>query len=676
MRRPTVFAFFTALLGLLGATAVLAAGPSTQEVQGEKVFAAGELETLSLDGEGILRPGPAFEAIELAAPSSWAAVSSGDATWIGTGNSGELLRVDAAGTILRVGTGDTLMVTALAALEQGGVAAAVAPGGRILRVAADGTTEPLATLPVEFVWGLLPGPRGSLIAATGEPGALYRIDAFGAAEKLADVGDDHARCLTRQGKRLLVGTAPKGLVVAIEGEEVSVVRDVEAAEVVGIVALDDGGLIVAANADQAGGNAQVLGGLLKQLVSEPETKPGQKPQERPSLQDGRIVWLEPSGAVTTLWEEKKVAVLALAPDGAGAVAGTYPSGRLIRVEPSEPPAILADLPEAEASVLLAGKGGLDAVVTSNPAVLHRRAPRDAPRGIWTSKPLDGGAVARWGHLFASGQGIAKIEIRSGETEKPDDSWSAWTPSASFDGASGRTDVTARFLQLRATLEGGDAALRSISVVVAAPNRAPVLEEITVKRPGKKDEAGIPDPTPKRQVAWKAKDPDEDRLLVRLEANREGSPHWIRLVDDEVLEKPQYEWDTSGLPDGRYRLRLTLSDAPDTAPQLAREVVRVTPAERIDNTPPRVTVRTQPAGDRLLVEADVEDQPGGRVGAVRVSIDGGPWVVLAARDGILDTASETLEASVKKPDAGAHDVVVQARDIDGNVGAGATVLQVR
>ncbi len=299
-----------------------------------------------------------------------------------------------------------------------------------------------------------------------------------------------------------------------------------------------------------------------------------------------------------------------------------------------------------------------------------------PGAVWTSKPLDGGAVARWGRLFVSGAGITKLEIRSGETEKPDDTWSAWASSAQFDGQSGRTDAAARFLQLRATLEGGDAALRSISVVVAAPNRAPVIDEITIKRPGKKDATGIPDPTPKRQISWKAKDPDGDRLRVRLEANREGSPHWIRLVDDEVLAKGQYEWDTSGLPDGRYRIRLALSDAPDTAPQLAREVVRTTPAERIDNTPPHVTVRTQSAGDTLLVIADVADQPGGRVGAVRVSIDGGAWTVMAARDGILDTAKEVLEATLKLPVAGAHDVVVQARDIEGNVGAGAAVLHVR
>jgi len=97
---------------------------------------------------------------------------------------------------------------------------------------------------------------------------------------------------------------------------------------------------------------------------------------------------------------------------------------------------------------------------------------------------------------------------------------------------------------------------------------------------------------------------------------------------------------------------------------------------VDNTPPRVTVRARPAGDRLLVEGEVNDQPGGRVALIRVSIDGSPWQVLGAADGILDEASEAFAATVEAPKSGAHDVVVQAKDADGNTGAGATVVEVR
>ncbi len=660
---------------LLGTLPSLAAAPRTERIGGEKGFSDGDLQSLSLDEEGVLRPGPSFESTELGCPTAWAAVQNGGATWIGTGNAGEVLRVSADGEIKRIGTGDTLLVTALAPLPGGSVAAAVAPGGIVYKVSPEGETEELTTLPVEYVWAMAPDVRGGLLAVTGMPGALWRIDAFGAVEKVADVGDDHARCMTRRGDEILVGTAPKGRVVSVRDGKLDVLRDLEAEEVIGIVALGDGSLLVAANDDDAGGNPQALSNLLNQIGNIPPAGAKKKAPERATLQSGQVLWLEKSGAVTEIWSGKKVAALAMVADGDGAILGTYPSARLFRVQPGESPALIADLPEAEASVLLPGKNGLQAVVTSNPAFLHVRKD-GADGGTWTSKPLDGGAISRWGAVRTVGDGVKSLEYRSGETDEPDDSWSDWKNAASFENGQGATGAKGRFLQLRATLAGRSAELRGVEVVVAGPNRAPTITELDVSRPGKKDEAGIPEPTTIRNVGWKSEDPDGDDLMYRVEANRDGSPHWMVLVDDEILSKPQDSWDTAGIPDGTYRVRVTASDAPANPPEDARTTVRTSAPFRVDNTPPRVTVRARPSGDRLLVEGEVADQPGGRVAQIRASIDGGPWQVLGASDGLLDEADEAFSASLDSPGAGAHDVVVQSRDVDGNVGAAAAVVRIR
>lgn len=667
--------FLPVLLAFLLVVPSFAAAPRIERIGGEKAFADGDLDALTLDEDGILRPGPSFEGVDLACPTAWAALEHGGATWIGTGNQGEVLRIDAEGEVQRIATGDTLLVTALAPLPAGTVAAAVVPGGVVHRVTAEGETEALATLPAEYVWSLAPDVRGGLLATTGMPAALWRIDAFGAVEKVADLDDDHARCMTRRGDEVLVGTAPKGLVLSVREGSVEVVRDLEAEEVIGIVALESGGLLVAANDDDAGGNPQALTNLLNQLGNIPPSNGNKKAPDRASLQNGEVLWLEPGGAVTQLWAGKKIAALAMIPDGNGAILGTYPSGRLYRVEPDRAPALVADLPEAEASVLLAHDGGLGGVVTSNPAFLHRRK-GEAVLGTWTSEPIDAQAVARWGVVTTVGHGVETLEYRTGETKEPDDSWSAWKAAGGFDGRRGTTGAMARFLQVRTKLQGSDAELRAIEVVVAAPNRAPVIGELAVERPGKKDATGIPEPTTQRTVKWKSEDPDGDSLEVDVHANRDGSPHWIELVDGEMLSKPQHEWDTAGIPDGLYRIRVRVTDAPDNAPDVARETTRITAPFRVDNTPPRVTVRARPSGDRLVVEGEVADQPGGRIAQIRVSIDGGPWQVLGAADGLLDEASEAFAASLEAPAAGGHDVVVQSRDADGNVGAGATVVTIR
>jgi hypothetical protein len=660
-----------ALLAALGTRPAQAGGPKPLEVAGEDEFAKGTLENLSLDGDGVLRLGPAFDAVPLEAPTAWAAVVSGKALWVGCGNDASVRRVGADGKVEVHALGDGLMVTALAPLPEGGVAAAVFPGGRIVRVGLDGKVTALATVEAEHVWALLPGAKGGLVAASGMPGAVWAVDAAGTVTKVCDVDDDHARCLAGTADDLLVGTGGKGRVLSVKGAKVAVLRDLEQDEVVGIVRRADGSLLVAANTDAAGGNVQALGNLVKQIASPPPVRGEAKElKERPALQDGAVLHLEVSGAVTTLWEAKKTALLTLVADGEGAVAGTYPSGRVLRVEPSKSAAILADLPEAEASVLVADGGSLSAVVTSNPAVLHRRR-ADAREGSFRTAPLDAGAVARWGRLTLAGRGVKGARWRSGETSEPDATWSEWADCAGFDGTTGGTGPTARCLQVEVVLAGTDAELRALSVVTEAPNRAPVLSAFTLGKPKGKD-AG---PTAQREIGWKVADADEDDLVTTVEVQRDGSSRWSALVKDEALGKAGTSWDTTGLPDGLYRVRVTVSDSPSNPVGRARTAVLVSPPQRIDNTAPRVTATVRLVGAEFVLEGEAQDQPGGQVVTVRVAVDGGPWQALPARDGLFDGPTEGFRVAFPSPGAGEHDVVVQALDADDTPGAAAMPLTV-
>jgi hypothetical protein len=649
-----------------------AGGPTTRELAGESDFAKGTLEALTLGADGILRVGARFAATPLDAPTAWSGARSGDALWVGCGNDASLRRVVASGAPEVVALGDGLMVTALAPLSGGGVAAAVFPGGRLVRVSAEREVAPLATLEAEHVWALLPGRDGSLVAATGVPGALWRVASDGAVTKLCDVDDEHARCLGGSDGALLVGTGGKGRVLAYDGTALKVVRDLAQDEVVGVVRLADGSLVVAANSDAGGGNAQQLSTLLRQLAQPPATRGEQKAQERSALQDGTLLHLEASGAVTTLWEGKKTALLALVPDGAGVAAGTYPSGRVLRAVPGRKAEVLADLPEAEASVLVSGAAGLEAVVTSNPAVLHRPGTA-AAEGRFTSAPLEAGALARWGALRVVGRGVTGARFRAGETDEPDASWGAWTASAAFDGGSGATGVTARYLQLELTLTGADAEVQAVSVVAQAPNHAPGLSDFSFA-PAKSKGDGD-GPSAKRTIGWKVEDADGDTLLTSVEVQRVGSTRWAPVVKEQTLDKPGATWDTTGLPDGLYRVRITVSDAPSNPVDRARSAVLEGPPQRVDNSAPSVKAGARLEGARLVLEGEAVDAARGRIAEVRVSLDGGPWLALAASDGLLDGPLEAFHAALPLPLPGDHDLVVQALDADGNVGAAGVTVNV-
>jgi len=649
-----------------------AGGPKAVEVAGEEAFAKGTLEGLSLGSDGVLRLGAAFEATALDAPSAWSATRSGEALWIGCGNDASLKRVLSDGKVESVSLGEGLMVTALAPLADGAVAAAVFPGGRIVKVSAALEVTPFAVVAAEHVWALLAGEGGRLTAASGVPGAVWSVEASGAVAKVCDVDDEHARCLGGTPEDLLVGTAGKGRVLAVKGGKLSVLRDLAQDEVVGVVRLPDGSVVVAANSDAGAGNAQQLATLLKQIAQPGATRGEQKAQERASLQDGALLHLEVSGAVTTLWEAKKTVLLALALDGEGVVAGTYPSGRVLRAVPGRGAEVLADLPEAEASVFVSGTDGLEGVVTSNPAVLHRRQPHSTS-GRYLTAALETGAVARWGALALVGRGVKTARVRGGETEQPDASWGAWTASTGFDGLNGATGLAARYLQVELTLAGADAEVRALSVVTQTPNRAPLLSGFTFAAPkGKNDETG---PSPKREIGWKVEDPDGDTLVTTVEVQREGSLRWAAVVKGETLEKPTTTWDTTGLPDGLYRIRLTVGDSPSNPVDRARTAVFLAPPQRVDNTAPRVSATARIAGERLIIEGRAEDPQGGRIAEVRVSIDGGPWQALAPTDGLLDGSDEGFASVLPLPTPGEHDLVVQALDADLNPGAAGVPLTV-
>ena len=75
-------------LGLLVTLALATSAPhsawagGTEEVRlaGASDFGDGKLARALVDDDGVLRPGPAFEAVDVGAPTAWAAVQQGDAT--------------------------------------------------------------------------------------------------------------------------------------------------------------------------------------------------------------------------------------------------------------------------------------------------------------------------------------------------------------------------------------------------------------------------------------------------------------------------------------------------------------------------------------------------------------------------------------------------------------------
>ena len=215
LRRP-VFA----LVALVFAAAALhAAGPQFWRLEGTRAFLEGDIEGLSLDSDGRLRlgasPRPLFDP---EAPNAWCvARDSRGVLYVGTGNDGRVLRVDAAkGSVLFDAA--ELEVHAVAVGPDDRVYAATSPDGAVYAIDAAGKATRFFDPPETYIWALAFDPKGALYVATGGEGRVHRVSADGKSETVLTSTETHILSLAADARgRVYAGSAPEGLVYRIDG---------------------------------------------------------------------------------------------------------------------------------------------------------------------------------------------------------------------------------------------------------------------------------------------------------------------------------------------------------------------------------------------------------------------------------------------------------------------------
>jgi hypothetical protein len=130
------------------------------------------------------------------------------------------------------------------------------------------------------------------------------------------------------------------------------------------------------------------------------------------------------------------------------------------------------------------------------------------------------------------------------------------------------------------------------------------------------------------------------------------------------EGSEAAWNTRGLPDGRYRVKVIVSDGrANPAEPLSAE--KLSDWFLLDNTAP--TVR------RSAIQRDARGLPLripcsdalSYLSGADYRIDGGEWIGAASEDGIWDSTAETALVDAKKLPAGRHTVEFRIRDAAGN-----------
>ncbi len=633
-------------------------------------LSAGVLDRVSVTADGTVVLGADVQRI--APPetvgSVWSLLDMGDGSVLaGTGVDGRVYRITNGAATLYAQT-DALVVTSLTRAEDGTVYAGTLPDGKLYKLVAptQGRVSPpvvVAELPgAQHIWSVAwDRTRRVVLCATGPEGKLYAVDprlpSGSNATVIFDSEEPHLYSMALRGNEVIVGSGGGHAVVfAVRGAgQARVLARLQGDEVKGLaIAGDD--VYAAANEF-----AEPPEPPRRSTSTGRAPSPGGVAAARPRAGKGAIYRLRPSGLFERVYANTDAHLTALEWNASTreAWASLGAGGRIVAVAEDRTSRVAFDVDETQVlSLSLTGRTPLFG--TGDTGVFYRVTDSRPQGATWNSKVLDAASPSRWGAVRWRGAGAIDWESRSGNTDTPDATWSAWQ---ALDADGTVQSPASRYVQVRARF-GRDPAtvVRAVAVYYLPENQRAVLTEVTATTPETKvgeTRAAVV------KLGWKVENPDSDSIRYRLRFRGDAEQAWRPLLrNQDWLTGTTYDWGTDGLPEGWYRVEVEASDEASNPSDGATNDRRASEPVLVDNTAPAVTVRVE--ADR--VTGDARDGASG-VTRIEVSVDAGEWRAARASDGVLDEREETFVAPLTGLAAGEHVVSVRAYDEAGNLGVG-------
>ena len=701
-------------------TVLIGASPTFWRVSTQAEFLRGDVESLSVDADGQLVLGPVSDPFfDTTAPMLWSLASASDgAFWVGSGNDGRLYRIEADGDGEIVFDADELDIHAVAADAGGTVFAATSPDGRVYRVTPDGETSTVFDPDDSYIWALAVASDGTLYAATGDAARIYRVPPQGESELFFESDATHVLSLafTAEGA-LLAGTESPGQVLRIDPDgRAFVLLDAPYPEIRSLRVQPDGAVLAvavneqgapvassSASTDASSSEGAHLAtvtatvGVTATVVADTASATAGASTNGDTGRRGKagaVYRIASDGLWDTLWSsDADVPYDAVFTSAGALVVGTGPDGKIYQVSGTPPRTVLLGRgPAQQVMRFTPHTDGSLVYATANPGKVVRLTGTPAQQGTYESEVRDADTVATWGTI--SWRGVtpdgSRIELssRSGNTAIPNETWSDWSGPYTDAVGSQIASPKARYLQWRAALSAGEGSpvLTSVTTAYLPRNLRPEVTQITVHPPGTVFQQAFSSGDPPvagldsgaeadskgraatlgrqgyrkgiQTFAWLAADDNGDQLEYDLSYRREGETAWHPLRSE--MRDTVFAWDSSSVPDGTYRVKVTVSDGPSNAPDTALAGERESPIFDIDNAAPRIElVDLQHDGVRSVLSFTVRDDQSA-LELVELSQGDDTWRVVYPTDGIPDGLVEQFEVVLTDPDEGM--IIIRATDV--------------
>jgi sugar lactone lactonase YvrE len=706
------------LSALAFASVSLASGPSVWSVNSRADVLKGDAHGVSIASDGTITLAPKLTEIFKTEQSYiWSsAVDAAGNVYLGTGGDGKVFKVDASGKGALLADLSELNVTALAIGKNGEVFAGTSPDGRVYRIDSSGKLDVYFAPKEKYIWSLAVFTDGSLAVGTGDGGRLYKVKSANATPEsslMFDTSETHIISLAtdKQGN-LYAGTDSNGLVMRFgsDGKPFGLL-DSSLREIHSIAVGPDGSIYVLALGESASAKTDASPTATPEnkpvSVERPTAQSEPPPKSRYDLTGAKsaVYRILPDGGTDILWTSTTVTGFSLYAhqSGNGVLLGTSDKGRIYNISNDGRDTLVLQTDANQISTIRSAGQSLIAT-SSNQGSLFRFGPEAVAEGTYESAVLDAKTTATWGRIWWNSAGNVLLQTRTGNTEKPDETWSGWSVALTDHKGGQVASPKARYLQWRAVLKNSPVAtsLSEVDLAYIARNIAPEVLAITVL-PANVGLASNPPPqidpnielngldpatfgipsaaAPPRRIyqrgatslQWTAEDRNGDKLVYDIYYREVGDANFKLLRAD--ITDAFLAIDGQSLADGRYVFKIVAKDTPSNPRSMALSGDRTTEPIDIDNTPPVITVAASPqiSGDIARVTFDASDAASYLTRA-EYSVNGGEWMTVYADDGISDSPRERYTIEVPVKSAGEYAVTIRVFDVNGNAGNARQVIR--
>ena len=662
-------------------------------------FEKGTLHHLSLRSDGRLFLAPEFtEIFDSSTPYLWSIVSDSKGRLYtaggGSGSGSAKIFIIESGKSRPFAELEGLEVHALAVDSSDQLYAATDPDGKVYKIGADGKARTFYDPHQKYIWAMAFSSRGDLFIATGDVGEIHKVTRDGKGSLFFKTEEAHARSLAIDAHdNLIVGTEPSGLILRVSpAAEGFVLYQTPKREITAVAIAGDGAIYAAAVGSKSSAPPIAPPSLVPTPAPTANTGANAAPARvvppatasfiAPSISGGSEVYrIQVDGSPHKVWSNSQDIVYALGFDPSGLpLLGTGNKGRVYRLDSDVVSTLLLEAPPTQITGFGRNSKGEIYAVTGNIGKAYRIGPTLEKSGSFESEVLDAGSFSYWGRISFRGTGNVSVFTRSGNLNRPENNWSAWsalqhdsTPPLCDSCGGGRTgSPSARFIQykLQLTASAASPEVSYVEIAYLPKNVAPCVDEIDITLANYKFPAPVLSITPSTSITlpalglhrtsstsassdsgsqtlsyskgyvgarWSATDENGDSLIYKVEIRGVKESGW-KLLKDNVKEK-YLSWDSTAFPDGEYVIRVTASDSPSNPRDQALQSTMESDPFLVDNTPPQIlNLAASPSGNKIDVRWKAHDARS-NIDKAEYSVNGGEWLLVEPLTRLSDSPDE-------------------------------------